>query len=101
MVGLKDFDVVCVRLSGVRNVLLFYGFIDINVVYGDYSYDLVRECLSVYVEKNVFFIVIICVNDIMVIGVIDEIWENLNLWVFEDILVVGFDGISVFLWYSY
>ena len=99
--GPKDSDVARARLSGARNALLSHGFTDTNVVYGDYSYDSARECLSAYAEKNALPTAIICANDTMAIGAIDEIRENLNLRVPEDISVVGFDGISASSWHSY
>lgn len=56
MAGPKDSDVARARLSGARNALLSHGFTDTNVVYGDYSYDSARECLSAYAEKMRFLL---------------------------------------------
>ena len=101
MAGPKDSDVARARLSGARNALLAHGFTDTRVIYGDYSYESARESLRAYADKNDLPTAIICANDTMAIGAIDEIRENLNLRVPEDISVVGFDGISASSWHSY
>lgn len=101
MAGPKDSDVARARLSGARNALLSHGFTDTSVVYGDYSYDSARESLQTYASSHPLPTAIICANDTMAIGAIDEIRENHQLRVPEDISVVGFDGISAAHWYNY
>ncbi len=44
---------------------------------------------------------IICSNDAMAIGVIDELKENFCIKVPDDMSVVGFDGINASSWYNY
>lgn len=40
-----------------------------------------------------YFIVIVCVNDEMVLGVINVLWKY-GKWVLEDVLVIGFDNVD-------
>lgn len=44
---------------------------------------------------------VVCSNDTMAIGVIDEAREKFGLKVPEDLSVVGFDGVNAVSWHSY
>lgn len=39
------------------------------------------------------FLVVVCVNDEMVLGVMNVLCE-MGKWVFEDVLVIGFDNVD-------
>ena len=74
---------------------------DLTRIYGDYSYESGRETFAQWSKTNPIPDAIICSNDIMAIGVIDEAKENLNLNVPDDLSVVGFDGVSASHWFKY
>lgn len=44
---------------------------------------------------------IICVNDLMALGAIDEVRENLGLKIPDELSIVGFDGVGPAAWPSY
>ena len=66
-----------------------------------YSYQSGRDCLAKWLQKNAAPDAIICSNDTMAIGVIDEARENHDIHIPNDISVVGFDGITSSAWQSY
>ena len=77
------------------------GIHDVPVEYGNYSYPSGREAMANYCKNNPIPTAVICGNDPMAIGVIDEARENLGLKVPEDLSVVGFDGVRASRWHSY
>ena len=77
------------------------GHKDVPVIYGDYSYESSREEFAKWSKDNSAPDAVICSNDIMAIGVIDEAKESLGLNVPEDLSVVGFDGVSASQWFNY
>lgn len=99
--GPKDSDVAAARLAGAQKALALHGISNTPVIYGDYGYQSARDALQHYSAKNALPTAIICANDSMAIGAIDEIREKHQLQVPEDISVVGFDGISASSWHSY
>jgi DNA-binding LacI/PurR family transcriptional regulator len=99
--GPKDSDVANERRVIAESHLKYSGFDDVPVVYGDFSYESGRETFAQWSKNNPIPDAIICSNDIMAIGVIDEAKENLNLSVPDDISVVGFDGVSASNWFNY
>lgn len=99
--GPKDSDVANERREIALSLLKQSGIKDVSVLYGDYSYESGRYCLATWLEKNAVPDAVICSNDTMAIGVIDEARENHNIHVPNDMSVVGFDGITSSAWQSY
>ena len=99
--GPADSDVARERREFAIKALENKGIIDPPVVYGDYTYESGRTALNEYLQKHKQPTAIICGNDTMAIGVIDEARQNFGLKIPEDISVVGFDGISAATWHSY
>jgi DNA-binding LacI/PurR family transcriptional regulator len=99
--GPKDSDVANERRTIAQSYLQALGYADVPVIYGDYSYASGREVFANWTKNNPTPEAIICSNDIMAIGVIDEAKENLKLQVPQDLSVVGFDGVSASQWFNY
>lgn len=99
--GPKDSDVANERREIALNLLQQYGIEDVSVLYGDYSYQSGRDCLAQWLANNPTPDAVICSNDTMAIGVIDEARENHGIHVPNDMSVVGFDGITSSAWQSY
>lgn len=99
--GPQDSDVANERKQIAQKHLKASGYTDVPVIYGDYSYQSAREVFAQWSKYNVIPDAVICSNDIMAIGVIDEAKENLNLKVPDDLSVVGFDGVSASRWFNY
>nr|WP_024594141.1 LacI family DNA-binding transcriptional regulator [Pseudoalteromonas sp. TB13] len=99
--GPEDSDVANERREIAQNYLHTLGIQNTPVIYGDYGYKSARSALEDWLTTNPLPDAIICSNDVMAIGVIDEIKQNLNLSVPDDVSVVGFDGISAASWYNY
>ncbi|TDF35620.1 LacI family transcriptional regulator [Alteromonadaceae bacterium M269] len=99
--GPEDSDVANERREIASQYLTQLGYSDTPIVYGDYSYESGREALARWLKNNNLPDAVICSNDIMAIGVIDELRENMKLSVPDDVSVVGFDGVSAASWYSY
>jgi DNA-binding LacI/PurR family transcriptional regulator len=99
--GPKDSDVANERREIAISLLKQFDVEDVSILYGDYSYQSGRDCLAKWLLKNPAPDAIICSNDTMAIGVIDEARENHNINIPNDISVVGFDGITSSTWLSY
>jgi DNA-binding LacI/PurR family transcriptional regulator len=77
------------------------GFDDVPVIYGNYSYESGKECFSRWMSKNAAPDAVICSNDMMAIGCIDEARKVFDLQVPEQLSVVGFDGVYASDWGAY
>ncbi|MFT7006204.1 MAG: DNA-binding LacI/PurR family transcriptional regulator [Colwellia sp.] len=99
--GPKDSDVANERREIAIKLLKQFSIEDVSILYGDYSYQSGRDCLAEWLQKNPAPDAIICSNDTMAIGVIDEAREIHGLHIPNDISVVGFDGITSSAWQSY
>jgi DNA-binding LacI/PurR family transcriptional regulator len=99
--GPEDSDVANERRTIAQKHLLALGYEDVPVIFGDYSYESARKEFAEWSKENLIPDAVICSNDIMAIGVIDEAKEKLNLDVPEDLSVVGFDGVSASQWFNY
>lgn len=99
--GPKDSDVATDRRNYAIQALANHHITDVPVVFGDYTYESGRLALSTYLQHNKRPTAIICGNDNMAIGVVDEAKQNFALSVPEDLSVVGFDGINAATWFSY
>ena len=99
--GPKDSDVANERRKIALNLLDQMKTNKVSVLYGDYTYQSGRDCLSKWLTNNPKPDAVICSNDTMAIGVIDEARENHNIHIPNDMSVVGFDGIASSSWQSY
>jgi len=99
--GPKDSDVANERREIAIKLLEQFGVKDVSILYGDYSYQSGRDCLAKWLQNHPAPDAIICSNDTMAIGVIDEARENHDIHIPNDISVVGFDGITSSAWQSY
>jgi len=99
--GPEDSDVANERREIAIKLLEQFGVKDVSILYGDYSYQSGRDCLAKWLQHNPAPDAIICSNDTMAIGVIDEARENHDIHIPNDISVVGFDGITSSAWQSY
>jgi len=77
------------------------GFDDVPVIYGNYSYESGKECFSRWMSNNPAPDAVICSNDMMAIGCIDEARKVFGLQVPEQLSVVGFDGVYASDWGAY
>ncbi|WOH35778.1 LacI family DNA-binding transcriptional regulator [Thalassotalea fonticola] len=99
--GPEDSDVATERREIALKQLEKHGEQQVSVLYGDYSYQSGRDCLAQWLKSNPAPDAIICSNDIMAVGVIDEAREHHNIDVPNDMSVVGFDGVSSSSWFNY
>jgi DNA-binding LacI/PurR family transcriptional regulator len=84
-----------------QKLLLRQGIENVPVIYGDHSYPGGREVFAHWAANNPLPDAIICSNDMMAIGIIDEINQNLKLRVPQEVCVVGFDGVLASSPYQY
>lgn len=99
--GPTESDVANERLECAIKALSAKGHRDVPILYGDYSYDSGRQAFHQWMKNNKAPTAVVCSNDPMAIGVIDEARRNWGLRVPEDLSVVGFDGVSAVAWHSY
>ncbi len=100
--GPKDSVVSMQRTQGAISRLKDEGITDITEAAGDYTYESGRQALRDVIKKRGSVPdAIICANDIMAIGCMDEARYKLELDVPGDISVVGFDGVRSASWSSF
>lgn len=99
--GPIDSDVANERREIALDLLNKSGEKNVHALYGDYTYQSGRDCLAQWLSENPAPDAVICSNDSMAIGVIDEARENHNIHIPNDMSVVGFDGIASSFWESY
>jgi DNA-binding LacI/PurR family transcriptional regulator len=99
--GPKDSDVANERRKITLDLLEKSGEKVVHVLYGDFTYQSGRDCIAQWLEKHPAPDAVVCSNDSMAIGVIDEVRENHNIHIPNDMSVVGFDGIASSAWQSY
>jgi DNA-binding LacI/PurR family transcriptional regulator len=88
-------------VSGARDRIAALGGEAPAVAIGDFTYDGGRDAMRTLATKTHRPDAVICANDMMAIGCIDEIRLSMKLNVPEDISVVGFDGASPGRWENY
>jgi len=86
-----------IALDQLRN----HGFNDVPVLYGDYTYESGKRCFSEWMAEHDAPDAVICSNDTMAIGCIDEARVHFGLDVPRKLSVVGFDGILAAFWSGY
>ncbi len=100
--GPSDSVVSMQRTQGAIDHLHDLGINDITEAAGDYSYSSGRRALQqVIAERGAAPDAVICANDMMAIGVMDELRFHLELDVPGDVSVVGFDGVRAAHWSSF
>tara|TARA_R110002110_G_scaffold413729_1_gene641587 strand:+ start:75102 stop:76142 length:1041 start_codon:yes stop_codon:yes gene_type:complete len=100
--GPADSVVSMQRTTGAIERLRELGHTDITQVTGDYGYMSGRRAVKEIIEKRGSAPdAIICANDMMAFGVMDELRFHLDLDVPGDVSVVGFDGVRVASWSSF
>lgn len=77
------------------------GFTNVPVVFGNYTYESGRECFARWMSANKAPEAVICSNDMMAIGCMDEARDVYGLSIPEQLSVAGFDGVYASDWSSY
>lgn len=100
--GPVDSEVANIRLAASVSALKRFDIDASAVVRSDYSYDSAREAVANYyatcLQKPT---ALLCANDIIAIGALDELREHQQLQVPADVSVVGFDGNGASQWFGY
>ena len=100
--GPKDSVVSMQRTQGAINRLHDLGITDIVQAAGEYTYESGKKALQEVIEQRGSVPdAVICANDIMAIGCMDEARYRLDLDVPGDISIVGFDGARSANWSSF
>ena len=100
--GPSDSVVSMQRTQGAIDRLRDLGITDISEAAGDYSYQSGRRALLEVIEtRGTVPDACICANDMMALGVMDELRFHLELDVPGDVSVVGFDGVRAAHWASF
>lgn len=99
--GPDDSDVANERRKIALKQLANAGFHDVPVLYGDFSYQSGQDCFSQWMQDHKAPDAVVCSNDTMAIGCIDEARGNHGIAVPEELSVVGFDGIHAAFWSGY
>lgn len=72
-----------------------------SIVYGDFTYEGGRHAMRLLFESRKRPDAVVCANDLMAIGCIDEARDALSLRVPDQVSVVGFDGLSPGQWSAF
>jgi DNA-binding LacI/PurR family transcriptional regulator len=88
------------RNIAVRN-LARHDFENVPILYGDFSYQSGKDCFAEWMQDHEVPDAVICSNDSMAIGCIDEARGGLGIKIPEQLSVVGFDGIHAAFWSGY
>jgi len=99
--GPTDSDVANERRVIAQRHLAAQGIVDVPVLYGDFSYQSGKDCFEKWMKEHKAPDAVICSNDSMAIGCIDEARGVHGLDVPEEIAIVGFDGIHAAFWTGY
>jgi DNA-binding LacI/PurR family transcriptional regulator len=99
--GPEDSSVGEERRRAVLDHLSAAGVTDVAWARGDFSYESGALGLAELMEAGRTFDAIVCVSDLMAIGVIDAARDRFALRVPDDLSVVGFDGSGPATWSSY
>jgi DNA-binding LacI/PurR family transcriptional regulator len=99
--GPVESDVANERRNIAINHLSRKGFENIPVLYGDFSYQSGKDCFAEWMADHDAPDAVVCSNDTMAIGCIDEARGTYGLKIPEQLSVVGFDGIHAAFWTGY
>jgi len=99
--GPTESDVANERRIIALRQLARHGIEDVPVLYGDFSYQSGKDCFAQWMKDHEAPDAVICSNDTMAIGCIDEARDGQGLKVPEQLSVSGFDGIHAAFWTGY
>ena len=99
--GPTESDVANDRRNIALQNLSRHGFENIPVLYGDYSYQSGKDCFAEWMQDHDAPDAVICSNDTMAIGCMDEVRGAQGLKIPQQVSVVGFDGIHAAFWSGY
>ena len=99
--GPADSDVANERRRIALEQLGENGFKDAPVLYGDYSYQSGKDCFAEWMKNHDAPDAVVCSNDTMAIGCIDEARGTHGIDVPGQMSVVGFDGMYAAFWTGY
>jgi len=99
--GRNDSDVANVRREIALSNLARHGIKDVPVLFGDFTYQSGKDCFSNWMKDHPAPDAVICSNDSMAIGCMDEARGVHGLSIPEQLSVVGFDGIHAASWSGY
>ncbi len=108
--GHKNFGIVAgPKLSAVSRLrthaaldrLQVLGIDKPAIIYGDFTYEGGRQAMRTLFEGKKRPDAVVCANDLMAIGCIDEAREVLSLGIPDQVSVVGFDGLSPGQWSAF
>ncbi|MEP0201587.1 MAG: LacI family DNA-binding transcriptional regulator [Halioglobus sp.] len=100
--GPPDSIISMQRTRGALDRLREGGITDVTQVTGDYGYKSGRRAVQDTIEiRGSVPDAVICANDMMAFGVMDELRFHLELDVPGDVSVVGFDGVRAASWSSF
>lgn len=99
--GPVDSQVSKQRVSSAAERLAALGIESIQTVIADFTYRGGREAMSKIARTSSLPDAIICANDMLAMGCMDEARFGLGLLVPKQISIVGFDGSSAGQWASY
>ena len=100
--GPKDSFVSLQRTQGALNRLKDLNISEVTMATGNYTYESGRRALQeIFQQTENPPDAVICANDMMAIGCMDEARYHLNLDVPGNLSVVGFDGSKASAWSGY
>lgn len=99
--GPTESDVANDRRTIAIQHLTRHGFEDVPVLYGDFSYQSGKDCFAGWMTDHDAPDAVICSNDSMAIGCMDQARGGHGLKIPEQISIVGFDGIHAAFWSGY
>lgn len=99
--GPTESDVANERRVIALQHLARHGIENVPVLYGDFSYQSGKDSFARWMKDHDAPDAVICSNDSMAIGCIDEARDGQGLKVPEDLSVSGFDGIHAAFWTGY
>jgi len=99
--GPPDSDVANERRRFALEQLGEHGFTDVPVLYGDFSYQSGKDCFAQWMQDHDAPDAVICSNDTMAIGCIDQARGTHGIEVPQQMSVVGFDGMYAAFWTGY
>lgn len=89
------------RVRAAQACLAEAGITDVPVARGHYSYDSGADALCALMAERPGYDAIVCANDVMALGAMDQARDAFGLAIPADLSIVGFDGVDPARWSSY